>query len=138
MSSAATAAGTRAAWTTLAGVLLAALACGEGTTRPPPATGTEACPDASFQATILPLFDAECHQCHRTSVSSGGLDLDGHAAVMAGGDSGAAVIPGDCAASLLYQTVTWQTQPYMPPDRALSEADAACVCAWIELGALDD
>ena len=124
----------------LAALLLVALGCGEGTTRPPPGSGVDAdlCPDASYGSTIQPIFDRYCEQCHRANVESGGLNLESHDALMAGGLSGASVVPGDCEGSLLYRLSAHLEQPYMPPGSPLPDADLACLCAWIALGAADD
>ena len=123
-----------------AALLAAVLACGEGTARPPPGSTVngDLCPDASYTVAIQPTFDRYCDQCHRTNVESGGLNLESYDHLMAGGLSGAAVVPGDCEASLLYRTAAHLEQPYMPPDDPLSDVDLACICAWISLGAFHD
>lgn len=131
-------------WTAVASVLLATAlvgvtACGEGTTRPPPgAGGDDLCHDARYSVTIQPLFDQYCRQCHRAGVDSGGLDLESHAGTLGGGLSGAAVVPGDCEGSLLFQMVAHEAQPFMPPSESISAGDVDCICTWIDAGALDD
>jgi len=124
----------------LVALIVAVLACGEGTTRPPPGSGVDAdlCPDATYGGTIQPIFDRYCEQCHRPNVESGGLNLESYDALMAGGLSGASVLPGDCEGSLLYRLSAHQEQPYMPPGSPLPDADLACLCVWINLGAMDD
>ena len=86
------------------------------------------------------MFQLRCGQCHRPNAPLGGLSLHEYDAVMAGGNSGAVVIPGNCSESLLYQMLAGLAQPAMPPpgyERVPAE-DFACICAWIEEGALED
>src|SRR5689334_15932849 len=47
-----------------------------------------------FESKIRPLLDAHCYECHGDEVQEGGLRLDSRAALVAGGDSGAAVEAG--------------------------------------------
>ena len=64
----------------------------------------------------------------------GGLRLDSREALLAGGDSGPAVVPGDAAGSGLVERV--QGRPVlMPPTGALASADIAALVAWVEMGA---
>ncbi len=120
--------------------------CGAGTGRPLPGYGGDddaaitSCDDPRFSVSVLPAFQLRCRQCHRSNAALGGLSLEDHAAVLQGGQSGPAVVPGDCAGSLLYQLVGGQGQPAMPPTgyERVPDEDIACICAWIEEGALDD
>lgn len=99
---------------------------GRGGEQPWPTGGSR------FQAEVLPLMQSRCVSCHG---NRGGLNLAGHAAIMAGGQSGAAVIPGDPAGSLLVRKMRGRAGLLMPPAAALPEAEIALVEAWIREGA---
>jgi hypothetical protein len=66
----------------------------------------------------------------------GGLAVDSQAALIAGGDSGPALVPGDAAKSLLYESMTYADPDLqMPPRERLSASVLADFKKWIELGA---
>jgi len=119
--------------------------CGIGTERPLPGSGDDSfgltgeCDDASYDLAIQPLFDATCLQCHWANAALGGLDLQSYGGLLAGGVSGAAVVPGDCAGSLLYQRVAGLSASPMPPlgYPDLADAEVDCICLWIAEGAPD-
>src|SRR5262249_3285559 len=53
-----------------------------------------------FESRIRPLLVENCFECH-TDDEKGGLRLDSRERMLKGGDSGAAIVPGDPDASLL-------------------------------------
>ena len=53
-----------------------------------------------FETKIRPLLAEHCYQCHSGDRLKGGLNLESRQALLQGGDSGAAIVPGDPAASL--------------------------------------
>ncbi|MEK7833588.1 MAG: c-type cytochrome domain-containing protein, partial [Acidobacteriota bacterium] len=57
-----------------------------------------------------------CHGAARTSE----LDLRTADGVLAGGENGKVIVPGDPQASRLFQFVTHQEKPTMPPGKKLS------------------
>jgi hypothetical protein len=66
----------------------------------------------------------------------GGLAVDSQAALITGGDSGPALVPGDAAKSLLYVSLTYaDADLQMPPRERLSAAVLADFKQWIEMGA---
>jgi hypothetical protein len=91
-------------------------------------------PVTRFDADVLPVFQAKCWRCHGETTRKADLDLRTAAGVLKGGESGAAVVPGQPGKSLLYEKVHDGT---MPPDKKgrLSESEAATVRRWIEAGA---
>ena len=133
-------------WLVLAATCALLSSCGTGTTRPADADDDSAflidglCADPSFSRSVLPVLQQRCSQCHRPNAALGGLSLHSHEGVMDGGLSGAVVVPGDCAGSLLYQAVSGQASSAMPPTgyERLGDADVSCICEWIERGAPDD
>jgi hypothetical protein len=83
------------------------------------------------------VLERSCVRCHNEKIRKGGLDLSREKALKQGGESGAAVVPGDAKKSLLYQLVTHGSDPHMPSKGPkLPPADVAAVAAWIDAGAL--
>lgn len=90
----------------------------------------------TYEDHIKPIFRAKCLNCHNTNKKTADLDLSNYTALMQGGGSGAAIEPGDPDASYLYNLMTHESEPYMPPnsDRVPDEM-LALVKKWIEGGA---
>ncbi len=81
------------------------------------------------------ILERSCLSCHRGERHKGGLDLSSREAVLRGGDSGAAVLPGKARDSLLYLRVAHLEDPAMPQKAArLSDQEIATLCAWIDAG----
>lgn len=88
-----------------------------------------------FEAKIRPVLAANCFSCH-TSNKMGGLRLDSQAAMLQGGKSGPAVVPGDPEKSLLNQLVkSADPKKRMPMGSKLKDADIAAFDAWVKAGA---
>ena len=89
-----------------------------------------------FSVDILPLFQAACIICHG---GAGGLELESWAGVIAGGNSGAVVIPGVPENSLLIHRLDGTTPPVMPLDGpAFPQPDIDRIAQWILEGARDN
>ncbi|MDB5307329.1 MAG: Planctomycete cytochrome [Gemmataceae bacterium] len=91
----------------------------------------------SFDRDVKPIFAARCSSCHGPDKQRGGLRLDRKTDAFAGGDSGAALIPGKPGESLLLKRVE-STDPAlrMPPKGdPLTAAEQAALRAWVEQGA---
>src|SRR6476620_932486 len=56
-----------------------------------------------FENKVRPVLANSCYKCHSTKAEKvkGGLLLDSREAVLKGGDSGAAIVPGNPDSSLL-------------------------------------
>jgi hypothetical protein len=87
-----------------------------------------------FEAKIRPLLAAKCYACHGPQKQSSGLRLDGRAAMLQGGDSGASVVPGHPEKSLLIEAVNY-TGLRMPPSGKLKPDEIAALTQWVKLGA---
>ncbi|MEX0938074.1 MAG: PSD1 and planctomycete cytochrome C domain-containing protein [Pirellulales bacterium] len=87
-----------------------------------------------FETDVRPLLVDRCWKCHGPKQQKAALRLDSRDAVMAGGDSGAALVPGNVDESLLTAMITGPDAP-MPPDGELSAKQVAVLTRWIELGA---
>ena len=84
---------------------------------------------------VRPLLVERCFKCHgNIEKPKGGLRLVDRAAVLQGGDSGPAAVPGKSAESYLIQTIGYRDALQMPPDGKLSDAQIATLTKWVELG----
>ena len=98
--------------------------------------------EAFFEKKIRPLFIENCAKCHGAEGKvKGGLRLDSREAILRGGDSGPAVVPGNAEKSTLIHAVGYTDEDLkMPPpkdgaDRKLSDAQIADLAAWVKMGA---
>lgn len=89
-----------------------------------------------YESRIRPLLVDHCYACHGPDKQESDLRLDTPARLLGGGKSGAAIVPGQPAASLLLTAVGYQDASLqMPPDGRLTETQIADLRRWIELGA---
>jgi cytochrome c553 len=89
-----------------------------------------------FERSVRPVLASKCYGCH-TDTKSGGLQLDTREHLLAGGNSGPAIKPGDADGSLLMQAVR-QTHARlkMPPGGKLKDDQIEAIAAWIKAGAV--
>jgi len=86
-----------------------------------------------FESDVRPIFKALCFQCHGEEPDpNGGLDVRLVRLMTVGGESGAAIVPGDAAASTLWQRIESDEMPEGP--KKLSAAEKDLVRRWIEAG----
>ena len=92
-----------------------------------------------FERRIRPQLVEHCQSCHAADTErEGGLLLDSRAGWQTGGDSGAAIVPGDAEASRLYRVIAGtDAELEMPPDGKLPPAVIADFQNWIDGGAID-
>ena len=90
---------------------------------------------AHFESAVRPLLALRCLACHGAGEAHGGLRLDSLEAILRGGDSGPAIVPGDPAGSLLVSAVR-QEGLVMPPEGGrLADAEIAALETWVRDGA---
>jgi hypothetical protein len=89
-----------------------------------------------FESNVRPLLIENCSKCHGEQKQSGGLRIDSLSALLKGGDSGPAIVPGRVEASRIIQAVRREDGLEMPPDDELSDAQIAVLTRWIEQGAV--
>jgi mono/diheme cytochrome c family protein len=89
-----------------------------------------------FEKKVRPLLAARCWQCHGAAKSKGGLRLDTAEAIVAGGDSGPAVVAGKPGESRLIEAIGYAGELKMPPKGKLSDAEIAELTAWVGAGAV--
>lgn len=92
-----------------------------------------------FEKKIRPVLAQHCYQCHNSSKKqAGGLALDYQAALLAGGDSGDAIVPGKPEESILIWALRHENGYEMPSKAPkLSDAVIADFVRWIKTGAAD-
>ncbi|MDA0659543.1 MAG: PSD1 and planctomycete cytochrome C domain-containing protein [Planctomycetota bacterium] len=94
-----------------------------------------------FEQKIRPMLVEHCYACHSVEALEnkklqGALYLDSAAGVAAGGESGAVVVTGKSADSLLMKALRYDGLE-MPPSGKLSDEVIADFAKWIDLGAPD-
>ena len=92
-----------------------------------------------FETKIRPVLVTECYDCHAGEKHKGGLRLDSRDALRRGGDTGAAVVPGNVADSLLITSIRHEDPDFKMPKKApkLDDAIIADFTAWVKMGAPD-
>lgn len=89
-----------------------------------------------FRRDIRPLLVEHCGACHGAKKQESGLRVDHGKTLIAGGDSGAAIVAGKSSESLLVRRITAaDPAERMPPEGSpLAAADIERVRAWIDAG----
>ena len=95
----------------------------------------EAAALVSFEQRIRPLLIERCHKCHGASKQRSKLRLDSLHAVLRGGESGPAIVPGSPEESRLIHAVQYRGKPKMPPKKKLSDREIADLVSWVKMGA---
>jgi cytochrome c553 len=102
------------------------------------AAGADATSFEFFEKRVRPVLVERCYECHGEKKQKGGLRLDSAAAVLKGGDSGAALVPGKPEESRLVKGISWSDPDFqMPPKNKLSDSEIAALTEWVKLGAPD-
>ncbi len=90
----------------------------------------------TYERHIRPLLKTHCFHCHGEGGElGGGLDLRLRRLITAGGESGAAVVPGDGSASLLLERMAAGEMPPEDVEIRPTAADIELVRDWIAAGA---
>ncbi|QDU31836.1 Planctomycete cytochrome C [Anatilimnocola aggregata] len=91
-----------------------------------------------FVDDVLPVLQKHCFSCHGADEQESGLRLDLKKSALAGGDSGAVIVPGKSAESRLIQLVAGLDGELMPPadkGERLTAAQVSLLRGWIDQGA---
>ncbi len=124
-------------------VLCAAVVAGEepaATPTPAPAPApADAAGLAFFEEKIRPVLAEKCYECHSAAKKvKAKLHLDSREGVLAGGETGPAIVAGDPDKSLLIKAISWHDEDLkMPPKVQLPATVVANFTAWVKRGAPD-
>ena len=90
-----------------------------------------------FETRVRPLLAQKCYACH-TASKLGDLRLDSREAMLKGGKSGPAVVPGKAAGSLMIRAVLQADDKLKMPmaGERLSSREVADLRQWIDSGAV--
>lgn len=98
---------------------------------------TKLAQQASLSQQAYAILQKNCAGCHGAARTSE-LDLRTAESVLAGGENGSVLVPGDDDASKLIKLVTHELKPEMPPGKKLADKDIEILRQWIEAGASFD
>jgi hypothetical protein len=89
-----------------------------------------------FESEVRPILAAKCQKCHGPRQQKGGLRLDSREALLKGGKTGPAVVPGNLVESLLVEAVNHESlEMPPPPEKPLSGREIATLTEWVKQGA---
>ncbi|MFG0295519.1 MAG: c-type cytochrome domain-containing protein [Maioricimonas sp. JB045] len=87
----------------------------------------------SFTDEIAPIFYKRCLACHNARTSKGRFNMESFAAIMKGGESGEALVPGDSDDSNLCIQVEDGSMPL--DSDPLTPEQIQLIARWVDLGA---
>ncbi len=94
-----------------------------------------------FESKIRPLLADKCYKCHSKEADKirGGLLVDTREALLLGGNTGPALVPGDPGKSLLIQAVGYKDDDLQMPPKGekLTDQQIADLTEWVRRGAPD-
>ncbi|MCI0684696.1 MAG: DUF1549 domain-containing protein, partial [Gemmataceae bacterium] len=96
--------------------------------------GSAAADGPDFETHVLPILKSRCWKCHGEGGAKGGLDLRTRAAMVRGGESGAALVPGEIDKSPLLRRIAAGEMPPAPEPKLAAE-QVAVLKTWIAAGA---
>lgn len=104
-----------------------------------PALAAESTPEQIefFEKKVRPILVSHCYACHSADTKpAGGLRVDDRNGLLAGGDSGPAVTPGDPENSLILQRIRHSNPKRRMPKEGglLMESEIADLSGWIKDG----
>ncbi|MEW4565102.1 PSD1 and planctomycete cytochrome C domain-containing protein [Bremerella sp. JC770] len=86
-----------------------------------------------FEKSVRPVLMKRCVECHGPEKQESGLRMDARSAILAGGDSGAAVVIGKPDESELIQAIRYESYE-MPPSGQMPAEEIAAIEKWVSLG----
>jgi mono/diheme cytochrome c family protein len=87
-----------------------------------------------FESKVRPVLAGTCQKCHSAATHKGGLRLDSRESALKGGDSGAAVVPGNPTASPMIDAINYRGLE-MPPTGKLKPREIEALVEWVKMGA---
>ena len=115
-------------------VLLCTVVFGAGPVESVDGDTTAAARALTYEQHVRPILKVACFHCHgEHGETPGGLDVRLVRLLVAGGDSGAAIVPGDVESSLLWQRIASDEMP--KGEKKLTAPQKKTIRRWIEQGA---
>src|SRR5262245_2079159 len=126
----------RVAWILCAAPLGLQLVAAAQQTQAPAGAAQTAQTAEFFETKVRPVLAASCYDCH-TEMRNGGLRLDSREAMLKGGRSGPAIVPGDPDNSLLIQAIRQTSEKLkMPKGGRLAAGESEALTEWVRAGAV--
>lgn len=100
--------------------------------------GAEVAAQVDYVSQVKPLLASKCYSCHGALKQEAALRLETRGLMLAGGDSGEAIVPGNASDSRLVARIIADEGERMPPEgegAALTAEDIALIRQWIDQGA---
>ncbi len=89
-----------------------------------------------FERRVRPVLAENCFGCHGPEKQKSGMRLDSLAGVLAGGESGPALVPGDPGKSRIVLAIGYgDADLRMPPSKKLGERQIQDITRWVKMGA---
>ena len=89
-----------------------------------------------FEKKIRPVLVEHCFECHSGDEHESELRVDSLSALLAGGDRGAAIVPGKPNEGTFLPAVRHDDTLQMPPNKKLPQAVIADLTRWVQEGAI--
>jgi hypothetical protein len=89
-----------------------------------------------FEKQVRPILIARCYECHdsKQKEPKGGLRVDSRASLLAGGETGPAIVPGKPKEGYFLDAINYGETYQMPPKGKLPAAEIATLTKWVEMG----
>jgi mono/diheme cytochrome c family protein len=100
-----------------------------------PAKPEPKAPQVEFARDVLPMLEAKCNRCHGARQRKGGVDLRNREAMLKGGVSGPALVPGDSGKSLIVELIHFNEMPPKKNKNRVTPEELKQLKAWIDAGA---
>jgi hypothetical protein len=89
-----------------------------------------------FETKVRPVLVEHCYKCHADKKHKGNLRVDSRAALLAGGDLGPAIVPGQPEKSVFIRAINHASDELkMPPEKQLPKEKITDLTRWIQMGA---
>lgn len=113
------------------------LVCGSVPLNQAPAQEPDAAAIEFFEKQVRPILVSRCYECHdsKQKEPKGGLRVDSRASLLAGGETGPAIVPGKPKEGYLVDAINYGETYQMPPKGKLPAAEIVTLTKWVEMGA---
>lgn len=90
-----------------------------------------------FENKVRPILAEHCFECHgpKASPLEGSFSVESRNAILVGGDTGPAIVPGQAHESLLIESINYDGVYEMPPDTKLDQDKIDTLTKWVNEGA---